>query len=188
MMLHLAFEFATDGAFEAVVHKGDDHLGAAEEGVLLVNTAEVERNHGCGPSGEIDEVGLPSELAYRLEGATAEEEQSLVGISQHVVTVVEHALALDGVFLVVDEVDLHACCWDRSHLDDELVVAVVDDEVHAGEADDFMQLVLAVVYLAEFGHEDPDFASHFLRSCGQVASKDGFLVLGRERCNFLIYK
>jgi hypothetical protein len=51
-----------------------------------------------------------------------------------------------------------------------------------------MKLVLAVVHLAEFGHENPDFSPYFLRSGRQVASQNRFFALGRERHNLLIYK
>ena len=117
-------------------------------------------------------------MRWGLEGAAAEEEEALVGVGQGTVAAVEHALAFDEVFLVVDEVDLHACRGDGAYLDDELVVAIVDDEVHAGKADDLMELMFAVVHLAEFRHEDPDFASNFLRSGRQIATENSLFALG----------
>lgn len=114
----------------------------------------------------MDEVGLPGELADGFEGAAAEEEDALVVVGVEVAFFVVGDAVFGEVFLVVDEVDLHACRGDGADFDDELAIAVVDDEVHAGEADDFMELVFAFVHGAESRGEDADVAASFLDKSG----------------------
>lgn len=68
------------------------------------------------------------------------------------------------VVIVVDEVYLHTCRLDRGNLDDERVIGIVNDEVHAGESYHFMQLVSAFVDISPFGHKRSDFSAFFLNS------------------------
>ena len=110
----------------------------------------------------MDEVGLPGQFADGLEGAATEEEDALVVGGLEETFFVESVAVAAEILLVVDEVDLHPCRGDRAHFDDELVVAVVDNEVHAGEADDLMELVFSFVDVIESGHKDADIATQLL--------------------------
>ena len=46
----------------------------------------------------------------------------------------------------------------------DLIRGIVDDQVHARESDDFVELVTALVDFAVAGHEDPDFFPSFMVS------------------------
>ena len=157
-----AFHIGAEATFEGVVGERENRLGAGEEGVFLVDASQVEGDHAREPAGEMDEVRLPSQFSHGFEGAASEEEDAFVVVGIEFTIFVEEAFVVGEIFLVVDEVDLHACRGDRADLDDELVVGVVDDKVHAREADDLMELVFAFVNIAETRHENSNFASFFL--------------------------
>ena len=175
---HFLLQFLAETAFKWVVVERQHGTGATEEGVLFVDTAEVERHHSAEPAGEMDKVGLPCQLADSLQGAAAEEKDALVvGGAQDALLVVDVAKAIE-ILLVVDEVNLHPRRGDGAHLDDELVVAVVDDKVHARQPDDFVQLMLAFVDLVEPRHEDANLPPDFLGVLGEETVCDRSLGFG----------
>ena len=64
----------------------------------------------------------------------------------------QDCLALE-VRVVVDEVHLDACSGDGRNFDDQRVICVVHVQVHAAQANDFVELVPAFVDFAETWHE-----------------------------------
>ena len=65
------------------------------------------------------------------------------------------------VVIVVNEIYLHARGLQGRHFDDELMVGIVDDDIHAGEADYFVELVAPFVDISVFGHERAHFVAFF---------------------------
>ena len=149
-------------ALPLVVVEAYDDFGFGEVGVFLAHQSGVDGDHCGEPSVEVYEVGDPSEFLSGFECASGEEYGSFVVVGEEFVGV----WVGDGAFtaeevVVVDEVDLHACGLYACDLDEEWVVGVVDNDVEAGETDDFVELVASLVDAAESGHESADFPSAF---------------------------
>ena len=109
----------------------------------------------------VDDIGYPAELLDGFEGTTYEEDRALVVVVAYLGVDVEDGLALEEI-IVVDEVYLQAGGRQRSDLDDQWMVIVIDDHVDPREADDFMQLIAALVDDTEAGHEDADIITQLL--------------------------
>ena len=86
--------------------------------------------------------------------------------------------------LVVDKIDLDPGRRDRGDLDDQRTVHVADDDIDAGQADDFVKLVLPFVDASIAGHEGTDLLLALLDALRQVASDPGNAAL-REIGNHL---
>ena len=105
----------------------------------------------------MDDVRRPAELLHRLQDAPGVEDGALAVVGEEGAVVVAERLFAAEIVLVVNEIDLDAGGGDGGHLDDQGPVHVADDDVHPGEADHLVQLVLAFVDAAVFGHEGADF-------------------------------
>ena len=95
-------------------------------------------------------------------------------------------LPLGEEVVVVDEINLHPRLLDGGHLDNERVVGVVDDEVHAREANHLMELVPPLVDDAVAGHENPDFLPAFLCGLGQITTDEAHWRFRQIGCDFLM--
>ena len=74
------------------------------------------------------------------------------------------------IILVVNEIDLHARCRNRRNLDYKRSVNIVDDYVHSGKSDDFVELILALIDTAISRHEGSDFLLSFLNTLWKISS------------------
>ena len=74
------------------------------------------------------------------------------------------------VFVVIDEINLHASLLDRRYLDDQGMIGIVDDQVHAREPDHLVKLVASFVDQAKSRHEGADLVSGVLNALWQLAS------------------
>jgi hypothetical protein len=117
----------------------------------------------------------PAQFLDRFQYAAGEKDGPFVVVLKVVVRAVgQHRLARE-VVVVVDEINLYARRGYRRHLDNQLVVVVVDDEVHARQPDNLMQLVPALVDAAVAGHEGADLVPAFLHCLRQRTAKPGTL-------------
>ena len=105
------------------------------------------------PALAVYDVRGPAELLDGLEDAAGEEDGPFVVVREEdAVLVAEDLLAVEIIF-VVYEIDLDPGRGNGGDLDYEGPVHVRDDDVHPGEADHFVELVLPFVDAAEPGHE-----------------------------------
>jgi hypothetical protein len=118
----------------------------------------------------VDHVGHPAEFADGLDDAAGVELAALDVVGKFLTVGVGVEEAAREVVVVVNEVDLHTCCLNGSHLDDERMVRVIDDQIHARETDDLMQLVATFVDHTESGHEGTNLVTGFLYALGKLAS------------------
>ena len=116
----------------------------------------------------VDDVGYPAQLLDGFEGTTDEEDRALIVVVADLGVYIEDGLTLEEV-IVVDEVHLQASRREGSDLDDQRMIIIVDDHIDSREADDFMQLVAALVDDAEARHEDTDLIPQFLYPLRQLA-------------------
>ena len=170
---------------ESVAVERHHDLDIAEDRVVGEDPLQIDGDHGREPSVAMHDGGGPAQFLDRLQHAAGEEDGPFVVVREIIALGVgQHGLARE-IVVVVDEVDLYAGCRDRGHLDDQLVIVVVDDEVHAREADDLVQLVPALVDAAVAGHEGADFVSVFLHCLRQRTAKPGTLRFGKIGGDFL---
>ena len=127
----------------------------------------------------------PAQFLDRLQHAAGEKDGPFVVVGEfRTFAVGQHGLARE-IVVVVDEIDLHARRGDRGDLDDELVVVVVDDEVHARKTYYLVELVPAFVDTAVARHEGTDFVPTLLHRLRESAAKSGSLRLWKIGCNLL---
>ena len=112
----------------------------------------------------VDDVGTPTQFLHRFQYAAGIEDGTGIIVFILFTIFVCYLQAVLKVVIVVDEVYLHTCRLDRGNLDDERVIGIVNDEVHAGESYHLMQLVSAFVDISPFGHKRSDFSAFFLNS------------------------
>ncbi len=136
----------------------------------------------------MDQVRLPRQLAHSLECTAAEEEDTLVVVGAELALLVKKALVTREVLLIVYKIHLHTGRRYRAHLDDKLVVGIVDNEIHTRKADNLVQLVLALVHLIETRHKDSNLTSFFLCKRRQITPNIRIFILWHKRHNLLIDK
>ena len=135
----------------------------------------------------MDDVGRPVEFLHRLDNATGEEHAThVVDVAEVAFLVIHQVFLLREEVVVVDEIDLHPRLLDGSHLDDERVVGVVDDEVHSRQADHLVQLVAPLVDDTVARHENPDLLATFLGGLGQVTTDEAHRGLRQIGGDFLM--
>ena len=131
------------------------------------------------------DIRAPAELLDRFEHAPGKEDRPLVVIrKKRSVFVPDHGLAVK-IVLVVDEVNLHAGRRNRRDLDNQLMIVVVDDQIHSREADHFVQLVAALVDQPVTGHEGPNLVSSFLHPLRKRPAQYGHIGFRKIRRDFL---
>ena len=136
------------------------------------------------PSLAVDDIRCPAELLDRLEDAAREEYGALAVVREEAAFVVKEGLLAAEIILIVDELYLQARCRDGCNLDDEGPVDVADDDVHPGEADDFVQLVLALVDAAVAGHERADLLLLLLDTLWKMAANGCYFRFRKVRGHF----
>ena len=115
----------------------------------------------------------PTQFLYCLKNAACKEDGALVVVAVVVAIGVAGHLTIVEIVVVVNEIDLHSGRLQRCHLDDERVVCVIDDKVHARQAYYLVQLVASLVYVAPLWGENPDLLAHVLCCLWQVAANGG---------------
>ena len=98
----------------------------------------------------------------------------------------QHSLALE-VLVVVDKVDLHARRWNGRYLDDERMVRVVNQEVHAGKTNHLVKLVTALVNFAKTRSENANLSSLLMHCLREISAYRAHLGRGQEWYNVLRY-
>ena len=134
----------------------------------------------------MNQMGLPCQLAHRFQRPTSEEEETLVAAWLKLACLVKGRATLGEIFLVVNKIHLKAGRGQRTNLNNQLVVAIVYNEIHSREANNFMKLVFALVDVAEARHEDAYFPTQFLGKLREVTIHQCCIRLIRKRRNALV--
>jgi len=133
----------------------------------------------------MDHVWSPAKLLYCFQNTTTEENCAFIIISEiSSVLVCQSGFALE-IFIIVDEIDLHAGRLYGCDLDYQRMVVVVNDEVHARETYHFVQLVPPFIHIAEARHEGSDLSTPFLYSLRQVSADHAHVTFGQVWGYFL---
>ena len=180
-MFHLGAETGVEFAGEGVVVERHGDLHVAEDGIVGEHVFEVDRNDGREPTVAMHDGRVPAQFLDRFEHAAREEDGALVVVGEPPCIVGKHRLAREIVVVV----DLHAGGRDRRHLDDELMVVIVDDQVHARKPDHLVKLVPPFVDATVTRHERPDLVSPLLHRLHQLPAQRGLLGLRKVGENLL---
>ena len=153
-----------------IVVQGKHHLAAGKNGIVMVTFFEIQRNQVADPTLTMDDIGRPTQFLDRLQHAAGKENRTLGVVGEGFsLGIGQRSLAVE-VVLVGDEIHLHTGGGQRRYLDNQGPVHIADDEVHTRQADDFVQLMLALVDTSEAGHKRADFFLKFLYPLRQVSS------------------
>ena len=151
--MHLLGEAAAQRCRDRLVEQCRDDLGVAEGGIIAIEGADVNRGQRRNPSRALNDVRHPTHLADRLDDGTHKEHAALVIVIRRTV----HLQLIDAtagkIILVIDEIDLEMGLLQGCHLDDQRVIGIIDDDIHAGQTDHLVQLVTALGYHTILGHE-----------------------------------
>ena len=80
----------------------------------------------------MDDVGRPIQFAHGLYDASIEEDGSvIVVLAEFPAMVADRVFSFGEEIIIINEINLHSGFLDGSHFDDQGVVCVVDDEIHA---------------------------------------------------------
>ncbi len=124
----------------------------------------VKRSESCYPADAVHDVGAPAELADGLDSASDEENGAFVVYFGPVYGFMLCRVVAVEKVIVVDKIYLQACGLQCGHFNDERVVGVVNDNVHARETNHFVQLVASLVDGSVFRHECAHFGALFLKA------------------------
>ena len=122
------------------------------------------------PAGAVDDVRSPAGFLYGFQYATGEEDGPFPVVGEELSLLVAVGELPFEIVFVIDEVNLDTGGGDGCHLDDERAVHIAEDDIHPGEADYFMQLVLPLVDAAITRHEGPNFLFPLLDALRKVSS------------------
>ena len=133
----------------------------------------------------MDDIGRPPQFFDGFEYAPCEKYGTFIVIGeQFSVFIPNDCFSMEIVF-VVDEIDLDAGRRDLSDLNNELMIVVIDDQVHSGESDYFVKLSTSFVNQAVTGHESSDFVTFFLHSLRKRSAQYGHIVFIKIRSYLL---
>ena len=170
--LQALFEVITQILVELLREERGDHLGVSKRGLVVIGRLHIEWNDRTHPALAMDDVGHPTQFLHRLQHATCEEDSAFTIVSIVFALLIFLHQALAEVVVVVDEIHLHLCRLYRGDLDDQRVVGVIDDQIHARQAYHFVQLSTALIDDAPFGHERADLVAALLNGLRQFPAHD----------------
>jgi len=110
----------------------------------------------------VNHVRYPAKLLDGFHHTANEEDTSFIVVLILLPLFINKRFPVLEIILIVNEIDLHPCRLNGGNLDDERMVGVIDDEVHAGETNYFVKLIAAFVDVAIFRHESAYLFSFFL--------------------------
>ena len=174
---------------EAVVIDGVNNFRLVEERVVadIHGTLDVDWHQSRNPAMAVDDVGRPIEFLHRFDDATGKEDTAIVVVvAKHAFFVIHQVLLLREEIVVVDEINLHPRLLDGGHFDNQRVVRIIDDEVHAREANHLVELVAAFVDDTVTRHEDSDFLTAFLCGLRKIATNEAHRRFRQIGCDFLM--
>ena len=121
----------------------------------------------------MNNVRTPAKFLHCFQYTTCIEDSTTVVVIVFYTIFVRCLQTILEIVIVVDEIYLHACGLNRSNFYNKGVISIIDDQVHTGEANYFMQLISALVNVSPFRHKCPDFTAFFLYCLWKVSTYIG---------------
>lgn len=105
----------------------------------------------------MDNIRRPAELLNGFKSTFCKKYHAFCTVVKQVAIIVAESGFAFEIVVVVHEVDLETCIWQRRNLNDKGIVFFINNNVNAGEADNLVQAVATLVYRSETGHNNPHF-------------------------------
>ena len=115
----------------------------------------------------------PAKLLHCLQHTAGIENGTFVIVGIFVSFLISYHLAVKEIVIVVDEVHLHACRLDGSDFDNQRMIGVIDDQIHARKADNFVKLVSSLIDISPLGHKGANLTAFFLNVLWKFSAHDG---------------
>ena len=122
------------------------------------------------PAAAVDDVRCPAKFFHGFQDAAGKENGTLSVVCEELALFVAVHLFAAEIVLIVDEVYLDAGGRYGCDLDDQGTVHVRDDDVHSGQADDLVKLVLSLVDAAVAGHKGTNLLLAFLNALRELTA------------------
>ena len=107
----------------------------------------------------MDDVRRPVQLLDGFNNSFGKENRPFVIVREQIPVLIGKNRLSPKIFLVVNEVDLHALLGDRGHFDDQGHVHVVDDQIHSRQTDYLVQLMSPLIDHSKSRHEHPNLGT-----------------------------
>ena len=121
----------------------------------------------------VNYIGTPAKFLHGFQYTTRIEDSAAVVVVILYAVFVHSLHPILEIIIIIDEIYLHTCGLNRSNFYNKGVISIVDDQVHTGEANHFVQLVPALVNVSPFGHKSSDFTAFFLYRLWKVSTYIG---------------
>ena len=136
----------------------------------------------------VDNVRCPTQFFDGFQHTARKENHAVVVVAEFFAIGINGRAAPTEIVVVVDKIDLHACRWQRGNFDNQRMVAVVDYQVHAGQALYLVQLIATLVDYAVTRHKNADFTTLLLHILRQFATHTRHYRFRQIRHQFLYNK
>src|SRR3712207_9110372 len=123
----------------------------------------------------VDDVGAPAQFFHRFQHASGIEYSATVVVVIFHTVFIYYLQSVLKVVVIIYEIYLHAGRLDRSHFDDERMIGVIDNQIHARQTNHLMELIPAFIDISPFGHKSSDFTAFFLNCLWKVSTYIGHL-------------
>ena len=181
-LIQLGLELTGD----ALVINGLNDLGNGEHGGRRQGYLEVKGHQTGEPAIAMNDIGGPAEFFHCFNHSAGKENGALVVVGRILSSFIcKGILALEEI-LIINKIDLHASGLDRSHFNYQRMVGIVDYQVHTRKADNFVQLIAALVDATETRHERSNFLTFFLDTLGKVPADEAHMAFLQVGGDFLL--
>ena len=119
----------------------------------------------------MNHVGTPAQFLHRLEHTARVENGALHVVRIFLIILIKHHLTLVEVVIVVNEIHLHTGRLNRSHLDNQWMVRIINDNIHTRQTNHLVQLVAALVDISPAGHKRANLVATLLYGLRNGASR-----------------
>lgn len=99
----------------------------------------------------VNYIGTPAKFLHGFQYTTRIEDSAAVVVVILYAVFVHSLHPILEIIIIIDEIYLHTCGLDRSYFYNKGVVSIIDNQVHTGEANHFVQLVPALVNVSPLG-------------------------------------
>ena len=121
----------------------------------------------------VDYVGTPAKFLHCFQHTACIKDSTTVVVIVFHTIFIRCLQAILEIIIIIDEIYLHTCRLDGSDFYNQGMVSIVNNQIHTGKANHFVQLVSAFIDVSPFGHKGSDFTAFFLDRLWKVSTYIG---------------
>ena len=130
---------------------------------LFINSLKVSRYQTSHPATAVNDIGWPAKFFDRFQSAFTEKNRTQpIVFKPFLVVVGKDVFSFEQVF-VIQEIYLQAGIRQRSYLDLQGEILIVDRNIDAREPNHLMQPVTALINRTKTGHDTTNFVAVVIR-------------------------